>query len=149
MTALAVFAPDAPILTRLATFLEEQRHGISRRLRAEGERPAVRGRTSGANWQLLEREGRYIAAPLTEAARLCAALGEGWQTPRLADLDRLTPAPDEPSTLNVWVRTDDGPAHRASSAQIVSGSWRPTGFVASAEPGRDHFHVLCVRPDER
>ena len=149
LTALVFLAPDAPILTRIATFLEEQHREINRRLRAEGERPAVRGRTSGANWQLLERDGRYVAAPLTEAARLCAALGAGWQTPRLADLDRLTPAPDEPSTLHVWVRRDDGRADRASSAQIVPGSWRPTGFVASTEPESDHSNVLCVRPEEQ
>jgi hypothetical protein len=149
LTALVFLAPDAPILTRLATFLAEQHREINRRMRAEGERPAVRGRTSGANWQLLEHDGRYIAAPLAEAVRLCAALGAGWQTPRLADLERLTPAPDELSTLHVWVRRDDGALHRASSAQIVSGSWRPTGFVGSTEPESDHSNVLCVRPEEQ
>ncbi len=145
LTALVLVSPDTA--GRLAAFIEDQRHGIERSLRADTEQPSVRGLTRGSNWHLLERDGRYIAVPLAEAKRRCAGLGAGWQTPRREDFDRLVPPPNDPSTLHVWVsRAFDRAEPTASSAQIVAGSWQPTGFLLSEQTARDQFHVLCVRP---
>lgn len=144
--AIVLLAPESPLLARVAAYVEEHSDGIRRDLAAEP--PPVRGRSSGANWRLQVRDGRYVAEPFAAANRLCAALGSGWRVPRLEDFERLSPPPDEPTTLHVWMQTGGDASVRASSAQIGAGSWRPSGFVVADSGGQDRFLTLCVHPNQ-